>query len=353
MKFKNMIHQILAIMKKDIVQWTRRPMYFMASILLGILIIAVVGNTIAGATHMPFGLYDPSHISSLSKHLDQTSRFQVINYNNFDIAKEDLAHHKIVALAYVNQNLLEDTVEIITEGHNPLIDDQISMGLLAVLTQKSSDLSLPIKSASLFPGNFTLRDFVTPGLAAYMCYVLASMNIGFSWIYEWTDKTYRQIILVPNGLKSVLIAKSLTVTFEASVILWLSLCITSLLCGFTLGNNFWGIIFVTIISMLCFSSIGLTFACMLKTIRVYTMTVTILGVSLMFVSGIIIPVEATSRSEQLAAKFLPMYYSSEAFKGVMLNVPVNFTYDIIVLLIWAVLSMSIAYMLLNKKQAVL
>ncbi len=346
-----MFNQILAIMTKDIIQWTRRPLYFMASILLGILIISVVGNTIAGANHMPFGLYDPNHVSSLSKHLDDTKRFVVINYQNFDEAKQALANHKIVALAYVDQDLLEDKVEIITEGNNPLVDDQISMGLLAVLTQKSSDLSLPLKSESLFPAKFSLRDFVTPGLAAYMCYVLASMNLGFAWIYEWTDKTYRQIILIPNGLKSVIIAKTLTVTMEASVVLWLSLCLTSLMCNFTLGNNFLGIILVTLVSMLCFSSIGLTFACILKTIRVYTMTVTILGVSLMFVSGIIIPVEATSGVEQLAAKLMPMYYSSEAFKAVMLNVPVDFAHDLLVLVLWAVVSMLVAYILLNQKQA--
>lgn len=345
------MNQIAAIMSKDILQWTRRPLYFIASILLATLIISVVGNTVIGASHMPFGLYDPASVSDLSKELTESDRFKVYQYDDLKEGEADLVSGKIVALASVSQDPLEDSVDIITEGHNPMIDDQISMGLLSALTSKSAGLNLPVHSMSLFPTKISLRDFVTPGLAAYLCYVLASMNLGFSWIYEWMEKTYRQIVLAPNGLRSAIIAKTLTVTIEASVVLWLALCITAPLVGFRLGNNFPGLVLCTLLSMYCFTCVGLGAACLLRTIRIYTMTVSIAGVALMFASGIVIPVEAMPAWEQFQARLFPMYYSADAFKGVMLGVPADYVRDAVALICWAAAGLAFSTFILHRRKA--
>lgn len=347
------MQQILAIINKDILQWTRRPLYFFSSILLGVLIISAVGNTLAGADNVPFGLYDPAGVSNLGTDLQNSKKFNVRNYSDLDLAKRDLAHGKIVALANVSQDPLEDSVQILTEGHNPLVEDQISMGLLAVLTQSSNALNLPLHSAALFPESISLRDYVTPGLAAYLCYVLAGMNLGFSWIYEWMERTYRQIILAPHGLRSAILAKTFTVTVEASIVLWMALAITSPLGGFTLGTNFLGLVGCTLLSMFCFTCIGLAAACVLRTIRIYTMCVSIVGVALMFVSGIVIPVEAMPRWEQICARALPMYYSADAFKGVMLATPADYPRDLVVLLAWAAVSLLFSVILLHERKAAL
>ena len=343
--------QILSIIKKDILQWTRRPLYFIASTILAILIISVVGNTISGAKDMPFGLYDPASVSELSQRLTAAKRFKVIIYDDLTKAKSDLLANKIIALANVSQDPLEDNVQILTEGHNPMIDTQIAMGLLAALTSKGSSLTLPIHTSTVYPCNISLRDFVTPGFAAYLCYVLASMNLGFSWIYEWMEKTYRQIILAPDGLRAAIIAKTLTVTVESSLVLWLALAITSVMVGFTLGDNLLGLISYTLLSTFCFTCVGLAAACILKTIRIYTMTVSIFGVALMFMSGVIIPVEAMPAWEQFCARLFPMYYAADAFKGVMLNLPAHYQRDIMILLIWACVGLIISTILLHNRKA--
>lgn len=347
------MNAILAIIKKDILQWTRRPLYFFSSVLLGVLILVFVGNTISGVAEMPFGLYDPGEVSELDKQLEGSKKFRVIKYDSLESAKSALREGKIVALANVDQDLLEDSVEIISEGYNPLVDDQISMGLLGALTSKSGDLNLPIKSGTLFPVTFTLRDYMTPGLAAYLCYVLACMNLGFSWIYEWMEKTYRQIILTPHGLRSAIIAKTLTVTIEASLVLWLALFTTAPVVGYQLGNNIPGLMGVTVVSMFCFTCLGLGVASLLRTIRIYTMTISIFGVAVMFVSGIIVPVEGMPLWEQAFARSFPMYYAADAFKGVMLGIPAHYGIDVLVLLMWAGIGLAFATFLLKQRQAAL
>jgi len=77
-----MRHAIVAIIHKDLLQWTRRPLYFIASVLLAILILVCVGSTMSGADNMPFGLYDPAGISDLSKNLTATKRFRVNVYQD-------------------------------------------------------------------------------------------------------------------------------------------------------------------------------------------------------------------------------------------------------------------------------
>jgi len=347
------MHQILAIIRKDILQWTRRPLYFISSTLLGVLIMLAVGNTLAGSNDIPFGLYDPDQVSDLADQLADSKRFHVKTYSDLGQAKRDLARGHIAVLASVSQDPLDDNVTVWTEGHNPLIDQQMSMGLFNVLTQKATELTIPLHSGALFPGNISLRDYVTPGLAAYLCYVIACMNIGFAWIYEWMEKTYKQISLAPNGLRAAIVAKTVTVMLEASVVLWLAMCITRPLAGFALGGNFVGLVLTTLLSMFCFTCIGLGVACFLRTIRIYTMVISICGVALMFVSGIVIPVEAMPHWEQVAALCLPMYYSADAFKGVMLGTPAYYVRDILILVAWSVGGLTVASLFLTKRNAVI
>lgn len=340
-------------MRKDIIQWTRRPLYFISSTLLSVIIMLLVGNTIAGSNDIRLGLYDPEQVSDLGKHLVASKRFHVVEYASLGDAKKELTSGRISVLAAVSQDPLSDDVTVWTEGHNQLIDQQMGMGLFNVLTQSAKELSLPVHSASLFPVNKTMRDYVTPGLVAYLCYVVACMNIGFAWIYEWMERTYKQISLAPNGLRSAIIAKTLTVMLEASLVLWLALCITAPIAGFSLGNNFLGLVLTTMLSMLCFTCIGLSVACFLRTIRIYTMVVSIFGVAWMFTSGVVVPVEAMPQWQQVTAYLLPMYYSVDAFKGVMLGTPAFFMRDTLILLAWSIGALLVASVFLSRRRAVI
>jgi ABC-type multidrug transport system permease subunit len=346
--------QIIAIMRKDLTQWTRRPLYFFASITLAVLILLLVGNTFSGAQDIPLGLYDPDQATDLSKQFAGSRRFAVKQYADLRLAKEDLAHGQIAVLASVSQNALDDEVTLWTEGHNLLTQQQTYAGLFEVLSKpQTNGFDLPVHASSLYPMHIKLRDYITPGLMAYLCYVLACMNIGFAWIYEWMEKTYKQIALAPNGLRSAVIAKTLTVMMEASVVLWLALCITSPLGGFSLGNNFVGLVLTTLLSVFCFTCVGLGLACFLRTIRIYTMVISICGVAWLFCSGIIVPLETMPQWEQIAAHVLPLYYSADAFKGVVLGTPASYTRDALVLCAWAFAGLAVSSIFLSRRQAVI
>ena len=110
---------------------------------------------------------------------------------------------------------------------------------------------------------------------------------------------------------------------------------------------------ITLLSMFCFTCMGLGVACLLKTIRVYTMTITVFGVAIMFVSGIILPVEGMPVWEQFIAYSFPMYYAADAFKGIMLSIPADYTRDVIVLGGWSLVGLTFASVLLSRRKAVL
>ena len=344
------VRQVLAIVHKDIRQWTRRPAYFIASIALSILIITLVGNTISGARRVPCGLYDPAGISGLEAQLENSNRFLVHTYNNLEKAKHDLVYGRILALASVSEDPLVDSVQILTEDHNSLIESEISAALMSALVESGKALNLPLHQATLFKPNFSLRDYVTPGLSAYLCYVLGCYNVGFSWIYEWMERTFRRIILAPRGLEAAILAKTFTVTVEGSVALLISMVAVAPIAGYTLGSNPLGLVATTMLSVLCFTCIGLGVACCVRTIRVYNMIVSVAGVALMFVSGVVTPVEAMPTWEQVIAKALPMYYSADAFRGVMLAMPAQYFCDALVLLTWASLGLLTATILLHQRK---
>lgn len=83
------------------------------------------------------------------------------------------------------------------------------------------------------------------------------------------------------------------------------------------------------------------------------MTISIFGVAVMFVSGIMVPVDGMPAWEQCFARSFPMYYAADAFKGVMLNIPANYGLDVLVLLAWAAGGLIVAVQLLKLRQATL
>lgn len=83
------------------------------------------------------------------------------------------------------------------------------------------------------------------------------------------------------------------------------------------------------------------------------MTISIAGVALMFVSGVVVPVEGMPLWEQYFAKAFPMYYAADAFKGVMLSVPADYGRDAMVLLAWAACTLTFAVITLKQRQALM
>jgi ABC-type multidrug transport system permease subunit len=83
------------------------------------------------------------------------------------------------------------------------------------------------------------------------------------------------------------------------------------------------------------------------------MTISIVGVALMFVSGIVMPVEAMPQWEQVCAKLLPMFYAADAFKGVILGTPAAYIRDSLILSSWAVAGLVLATIILSQRKAAL
>jgi ABC-type multidrug transport system permease subunit len=83
------------------------------------------------------------------------------------------------------------------------------------------------------------------------------------------------------------------------------------------------------------------------------MTISIVGVALMFVSGVVMPVEAMPIWEQVCAKTLPMFYAADAFKGVLLGTPAAYLRDSLILTAWAVAGLILATAILNQRKAAL
>ena len=73
----------------------------------------------------------------------------------------------------------------------------------------------------------------------------------------------------------------------------------------------------------------------------------------MFISGIIVPLEAMPPWEQFIAHCMPLYYAADAFKGVFLDTPAHYMHDAFVLSAWSIAGLLMAAYLLTKRQAAL
>jgi ABC-2 type transport system permease protein len=128
------------------------------------------------------------------------------------------------------------------------------------------------------------------------------------------------------------------------------LAISMLLFGVRVYGNIFLMILVMLLGVASFSGIGIIVTSMAAEQETAQMMMMLLQFPMMFLCGIIFPIEQLPNWLQAVGKLLPLYYAADALRKIMvLNASLDqVIFDIVVLGIYSAVTMGIAMPIFRK-----
>ncbi len=200
-----------------------------------------------------------------------------------------------------------------------------------------------------FPGH-NYFDFLAPGLLMMIVMMSAMMGIPEGISQEKERGTFDGVLSSPIHPVSIIIGKSVSLTiggFIQGIIVFL---LAVLLFGVHVQGSIllaFGLLFLGVFS---FIGLGILFTSLTEDQKTGTMIVNLLMFPMMFVSGIMFPVQQMPWFLQWLSAIMPVTYAADAMRKVMiLNASVQDVLpQIAILVVFGIVTMAIAIPVFTK-----
>ncbi len=338
-KFKWMI-------KKDLLTLWRHKIQFISLVMFPIVMIALCGwgmggtveNTPVVIVKQTSGDITDQVINTIKS--DET--FDVIDIiSEPDDAKQMVDRGEIKAAIILSKNfedhngsknavlyidssdqLTTQTLVPKTEQIFSMLSETISLNQVSAehqgnaLTQTAQAIKLQVNKIY---GEIDYIDFLLPGVLAMTMFMSSMFSMGNAIAGERERGELARLFMTPTSISTVLsgkIVSNLIKEMIRAIILILSAVI---LFNVVINGNFLLLLFVMLLSALCFVGFGMMFSATSKTQEDYIQVVMPVAMPMMFVCGVFFPTETMPWVLQKIAYFLPLTYANNAFRGVMLQ----------------------------------
>jgi ABC-2 type transport system permease protein len=247
------------------------------------------------------GIIIPQNFTSFIQNQRQTKIFIVIDPSN----------------PTVSQALVQYFDEIIE-----VISDQLSIEFLEFGNSNiNPDFVLNpinIQVENVVSGGGSTFDFVAPGFIALNVMASGLTALGVALARERESGTLDGILMSPTSRTSIILGKtishSLRNLFQGAV----TILIAILLFGITIRGNPILILFILIIGTISFLGFGIVATAVTKEQESAQLVLGLLQFPMLFLSGVLFPIEQMPSLLQAVSKVLPLTYAVEALRKVMI-----------------------------------
>jgi len=268
----------------------------------------------------------------------------LIEVSTLHIAVEQILSAEITAAVIIPQNFsssiqnqMQAKIIIVTDPSNPsvsqglvlffdgiieAVSDQLSIEYLeAVNPNINSDFVLnpiDIQVDSVVSGGGSTFDFVAPGFIALNVMASGLTALGVALARERESGTLDGILMSPISRISIILGKtishSLRNLFQGAV----TIIVAVLLFGITIRGNPFLIVFILIIGTVSFLGFGIVATAVTKEQESAQLVLGLLQFPMLFLSGVLFPIEQMPSFLQAVSKVLPLTYAVEALRKVMI-----------------------------------
>lgn len=184
------------------------------------------------------------------------------------------------------------------------------------LTSASQSIKLQINKIY---GDIEYIDYLLPGVLAMTMFMSSMMGLGNSVAGERERGELARLFMTPTSVSSVLGGKIISQVVKE--MLRAIVLIVSALVIFNVVINGSSILLfiVMLLSVLCFVGFGMMISATAKTQEDYIQIVMPIAMPMMFVCGVFFPKETMPWLLQKISYILPLTYSNDAFRAVMLQ----------------------------------
>lgn len=352
----------LLIVMKEFRQILRNRRVLLISLLLPGLLMGLVGFAFSGdIRHVSLAIVDedttPTSIAFIN-HLQAIDTFHV-TYTALDKehAKNLIIDGKVKAAVLLPDGFESDlragraVVYVLVDGSDPVVAGIVSPTLDAVAGAFSPAIRVTVDSDIMFNPELHYLEFLAPSIVGLIVQFLPTFLMAISLAGEKERGTIEQLVVTPVGGLEILLGKMATY----SIIGWfdaaLALGIAMVLFGLRVQGNIMLVAIFLLVFTLASVSVGTLSSVFARNqIQAMQQIIPFIYVSI-FLSGVFYPLESMPLSLRPVAYLIPMTYMNHALRGIITKGTslVAVLQDLIALVIYAVVMMSMAAVLFKKK----
>jgi ABC-2 type transport system permease protein len=304
---------------------------------------------------------------------DQTHMLTLSNASNMAEIKDAVQRGElnggIVIPSNFSSTLIsgeQGTIIIVTDQSNPTISATMQAALTATFEQMGTMLAQQnvqmlnssvttnnalaivkpynVQTEGVVSGNPSYFDFIAPGIMAMtvMMSVMTGLPVAIS--QEKEVGTMDGMMVAPINRLSIILGKTLAQTARGLLQGVIILSLSVGLFGVAIHGNIILVFGLLLLGVFSFVGLGVVITSFAKDQETAQMMMTTLMFPMMFLSGVLFPIQQMPGFMQTIARFLPLTYASDALRKVMVlgaDVPAIST-ELIVLIVFGVVMTAIA-----------
>ena len=392
---KSLLSHSVRIAWKDLMELFRNRLGLVLLIVMPLFMMAMIGFIYPSAnttiSNMPVGIVNqdsgfnnvtiPSQalITGLMQINDQTHMMKLTTVSSVDGLKSDIQNSKVDGGIIIPSNFStcilcgnQGTLIIMTDQSNPTISEELQGALSSVFSQMGTLLAeqnihnldsnvtvnsalaavqpYSVKTEGVVSGSPSYFSFIAPGMVmlTVMMSVMTGLPVAIS--QEREVGTMDGMMVAPINRFSIILGKSLGQTvrglLQGAIIMALALGIF----GVVIHGSMILVVALLLLGVFSFVGLGIVLTSLAKDQETAQMMMMTLMFPMMFLSGVMFPLQQMPWYMQDIAKFLPLTYATDAMRKVMvLGAPISaITTDLIVLIVFGAVMIGIAVPLFRR-----
>jgi ABC-2 type transport system permease protein len=210
-----------------------------------------------------------------------------------------------------------------------------------------------VSRVPLISGNSSNFQFLAPGFMALTVVMGTLLGVGTAISKEKEQGTMDGLMACPISMTAVVVGKTFAQIIRGLIQAMIVLGLSIVLFGVRVYGSPLLMLLALTLGVMSFVGVGIIMSTFAPDQETAQMMMMLLLQPMMFLSGIIFPVSQLPDWLQLFGKSLPLYYAADAVRRVMvLNVGLDVIgEDLIILVVYAIITMTIALLIFRKTMA--
>jgi ABC-2 type transport system permease protein len=377
----------LTIAWKDLIEFRRNRIALIFSIIMPILMMGMFGlifqDSASALNDVPVGLivndigeYSEQIATMIRSISTSSDSIQLVDVSTQSHAEELILSAEIKAAVIIPQNFsssIQDQKQakiiLITDPSNPTISQALTQFFNSIIEVISDQFShdfiatgmpyinpdfvlnpIAVDVESVVSGGGSSFDFVAPGFIALNVMMSGLTALGSALARERESGTLAGILMSPISRTSIILGKTISHTLRNLLQGGLTIAIAILVFGVTIRGNPFLIVFILVMGTLSFLGLGIVATVITKEQESAQLVLGILQFPMMFLSGVLFPVEQMPSFLQSVSKVLPLTYAVDALRKVMiLGAGIEAViFPLTILITLAIVTMTLGVPLFNR-----
>ena len=234
------------------------------------------------------------------------------------------------------------------------ISEKIEMEKIASTTNNTDPVTATAQSIKLqinkVYGEIEYMDFLLPGVLSMTMFMSSMMTMGNTIAGERERGELARLFMTPTSISTVISGKIISQVVREMIQAIILIFSAFVIFNVVINGNILLLFLLMLISVLCFVGFGMMISATSKTQEDYIQIVMPIAMPMMFICGVFFPKETMPWILQKISYLLPLTYSNDAVRAIMLQGAgiEAIAFDLVVLLAFTVIFFTVGVLRFNR-----